>query len=287
MESGAALKEETFEDLARRVDKISGDVQRLTDDDAKMKAVALKDAVEAFNKLGLTRIVQKLKADERGKQLLFELVDDPAVYALFALHGIVKPDLSPKIVQVLEDVRPFMQSHGGDVEFVKIEGSTVFVRLQGSCNGCSQSAVTLRNNVEEAVKSNFPQITNVEVVPNEPAAPSLVQIAPAGNSQMKGWTKTLAIEDLPPGKMRAFEAAVTNILLVNVDNRLAAYRNECPHQGLPLDGGFLDAESCVLSCPWHGFRFDAANGECLTAPTAQLEVFPLRVQDGFIFVRAT
>lgn len=277
--------EETFEDLASRVDKIWGDVQRLTDEDAKMKAVALKDAVEAFNKLGLTRIVQKLKSDEAGKRLLFELVDDPAVYALFALHNIVKADLSPKIIQVLEGVRPFMQSHGGDVEFVRVEGSTVFVRLQGSCNGCSQSAVTLRNNVEEAVKSNFPQITNVEVVPNEPAAPLLVQIAPASNLQNKGWTKTLAVEDLPSGKMLAFETSITNILLVNTDNRLAAFRNQCPHQGLPLDGGFLDAEASVLSCPWHGFRFDAANGECLTAPTAQLEAFPLRVQDGFIFVR--
>ena len=285
MEAATQVKEETFEDLARRVDKVFGDVNLLSDADAKMKAVALKDAVEAFNKLGLTRIVQKLKSDEAGKRLLFELVDDPAVYALFALHGIVKQDLSPKIVQVLESVRPFMKSHGGDVEFVKIEGETVFVRLQGSCNGCSQSAVTLRNNVEEAVKSNFPQIKAVEVVPNEPPAPSLVQIAPAGNLQNKGWTKTLAIEDLPVGKMRAFETSVTNILLVNADNKLAAFRNECPHQGLPMDGGFLDSEACVLSCPWHGFRFDASNGECLTAPTAQLEAFPLRVQDGFIFVR--
>ena len=277
-------KEETFEDAARRVDKILGDVQRLTDDDAKMKAIALKEAVEAFNKLGLTRIVQKLKADEHGKRLLFELVDDPTVYGLFALHGIVKADLSPKIVQILEDVRPFMQSHGGDVEFVRVEGATVFVRLQGSCNGCSQSAVTLRNNVEEAIKTNLPQITNVEVVPNEPA-PSFVQIQPAANLNVKGWTKTLAVGDLPADKMISYQSSTTNILLVNVDNRLAAYRNECPHQGLPLDGGFFDAESCVLACPWHGFRFDAANGECLTAPTVQLTVFPLRVQDGFIFVR--
>lgn len=279
------VKEETFEDLASRVDKVFGDVQQLDDVDARVKAVALKDAVEAFNKLGLTRIVQKLKADDAGKRLLYELVDDPAVYALFALHGIVKADLSPKIVQVLETVRPFMQSHGGDVEFVKVEGNTVFVRLQGSCNGCSQSAVTLRNNVEDAIKSNFPQIETVEVVPNEPPAPSLVQIAPAGNLQNKGWTKTLAVADLPPGKMTAFETSVTNILLVNAADRLAAFRNECPHQGLPLDGGFLDAEACVVSCPWHGFRFDAANGECLTAPTAQLEAFPLRVSDGFIYVR--
>lgn len=76
-----------------------------------------------------------------------------------------------------------------------------------------------------------------------------------------------------------------NILIINVDNRLSAYRNECPHQGLPLDGGMLEADEGILTCPWHGFKFDANSGECLTAPAAQLEVFPLRIEDGKILVR--
>ena len=61
--------------------------------DHRTRAVALKDAVEAFHRAGLTQIVRTLKADPRGMELLLELVDDPNVYALFAMHGIVKADL--------------------------------------------------------------------------------------------------------------------------------------------------------------------------------------------------
>ncbi len=54
---------------------------------------------------------------------------------------------------------------------------------------------------------------------------------------------------------------------------------------MPLDGGSLDPETGVLVCPWHGFRFDCASGECLTVPEAQLEGLPLRVESGRIVVR--
>jgi nitrite reductase/ring-hydroxylating ferredoxin subunit len=81
------------------------------------------------------------------------------------------------------------------------------------------------------------------------------------------------------------EAQPDSILLVNLENRLSAYRNACAHQGRPLDGGLFDAESGTITCPWHGFCFDAGSGECLTAPQAQLEPFPLKVQDGVIWVR--
>jgi nitrite reductase/ring-hydroxylating ferredoxin subunit len=81
------------------------------------------------------------------------------------------------------------------------------------------------------------------------------------------------------------DTQLCSILILNTDNRLSAYRNACPHQGLPLDGAMFDAQSCELTCQWHGFKFVATTGECLTAPQAQLEAFPLRVQDGYVWVR--
>ncbi|HQU85974.1 MAG TPA: NifU family protein [Pyrinomonadaceae bacterium] len=278
------MQEETFEKIAERIDKALKNVNEIEDDNAQMHALGLKTAIEDFHKFALTKIVQKLKADERGKELLFELVDEPSVLAVLQLHGIIKPNLSARIVQVLDYVRPYMQSHGGDVEFVNVENETVFVRLMGSCNGCSQSAVTLREGVEEAILTNIPQIKSVQVVPNEPS-PSLIQIESLSNSKTKGWIETLSIEEVPTGKMKCFRDETHNILLINIENRLSAFRNECPHQGLPLDGGMLEADERMLTCPWHGFKFDANSGECMTAPAAQLESFPLRVENGKILVR--
>ncbi|MCX7789643.1 MAG: NifU family protein [Chloroflexaceae bacterium] len=274
---------ETLETLAERVDRAMAEVRAL-DEGARNRAVALKQAVEAFHKAGLTTIIQRLKADPRGKELLFELVDDPLVYALFAMHGLVRLDLATRVARVLEQVRPFMQSHGGDVELVEVREATVFVRLHGACNGCSMSAVTLREGVEEAILSQIPEIRQVEVLPNEPG-PALILPEAIGVRAETGWTRGPRVEDVPPGTMVALRAGPVEALIVNLDNRLSAFRNACAHQGLPLDGGLLDPATGTLTCPWHGFCFDAESGECLTAPQAQLEPFPLRVEEGVIWVR--
>lgn len=78
-----------LESLAKRVDAAIAALETL-EPAARAKAEAVKEAIEAFHKAGLTTIVKSLKADPRGKELLFSLVDDPTVHALFTLHGIVK-----------------------------------------------------------------------------------------------------------------------------------------------------------------------------------------------------
>ncbi len=74
--------------------------------------------------------------------------------------------------------------------------------------------------------------------------------------------------------------ALTEIIVVNTGQRLSAYRNECAHEGLPLDNAVLDIYNGTLTCPWHGFCYDATSGECLSAPGAQLEQVPLRIDSG-------
>ena len=155
--------EPTFEDLAKRVDDA---VTALDDLDPAARKVAeeLQEAVEAVHKAGLVTIVRRLRADEAACQVLFGLVDDPVVHLLLTLHGIVRPDPVTNANQVLEGVRPQLHSHGGDVSLVRIEDGTAFVRLEGACNGCSMSSVTLRNLVEEALVQGVPAVTKVEVV---------------------------------------------------------------------------------------------------------------------------
>ncbi len=277
-----------LERLAQQVDQALTGV-RAQSPEMQKTALALKDAIEAFHKLGLTKIIQRLKEDGRGKELLFELIDDPSVYALFAMHGLVREDIGTRVARVLDLVRPYMQSHGGDVELVRATPETVYIRLSGSCNGCSMSAVTLRNTVEEAIHEHLPQIHTIEVVPNEPepAAAGFVPLDSLASAPYvdHGWAIGLS----PSGVIEAvpfrWDIEGTSILVVRFHDRLQAYRNECAHLGMPLDGGNLDPETGVLSCPWHGFRYDCTNGECLTVPEAQLECLPLRIEKGRIAVR--
>ena len=273
-----------LDEAAQRVDRAIADAQAL-EGDARAKAMALKSAIETFHKVGLTEIVRKLKADPRGKELLFELAQIPAVYALFSMHGLVRADVKTRVIRVIEMVRPYMQSHGGDVSLVDVRGKTVLVRLSGNCNGCSMSAVTLRNTVEESLREHVPEIEGVEVVPSDPGADELVQLEGGPSIPGSGWVEGPRLDELDGNRPSVFESGSHNILIVPSSQGWRAYRNACAHQGLPLDGGLIDHQSGTITCPWHGFQYETESGECLSAPQCQLEPFPLRIVDGRIWVR--
>lgn len=273
--------EPTFEELAGRVDEAVAAVDALAPE-AKEAALRLKEAIEAFHKPALVAVVRALRADPRGKELLFELVDDPSVRAVLALQGIIRPPLAARAETALETVRPYLQSHGGDVELVAVEDAVAKVRLHGACNGCSMSAATLRELVEKALVENVEEIAALEVLEDEPT----VAFIPLGQVGRKasGWVAGPLADDVPAGGMVRFDLDDDSFVITNVGNRLAVFRNECVHQGLSLDGGMIDDGELV--CPWHGFRYDATSGECLSAPGAQLPQVPLRIDDGRVFIRA-
>ncbi|MDX1882167.1 NifU family protein [Mycolicibacterium sp. 120270] len=287
-----APSEPSFEELARRVDDAVAALDTL-DPSARAVAEELKSAIEAIHRAGLVTIVRRMRADDAARPVLFDLVDDSVVHLLLSLHEIVRPDPMTLANRALEAVRPQLQGHGGDVTLVRLDEGIAFVRLQGACNGCSMSSVTLRNLVEQALVENVPSITGVEVVPNEPE-PTLISpdsLFTARPSTEEGWADGGHADDVPDGEIKVVEVASASsarqvsVLLINLDHRLTAYVNECAHEALPLDNAVIDTSNGTLTCPWHGFCYDAASGECLTAPAAQLEQLPLRIDDGRIMIR--
>jgi Fe-S cluster biogenesis protein NfuA len=74
-------------------------------------------------------------------------------------------ELIEKVKAVIEKVRPMLQSHGGDIEFVDMDGGVVKVRLKGACAGCPAAQMTLSMGVERALKEEIPEVTGVEAVP--------------------------------------------------------------------------------------------------------------------------
>lgn len=69
-----------------------------------------------------------------------------------------------KIEKALEEIRPFIAQHLGDIEFVRFENSTVYVRMLGTCSGCPLSQMTLKGGVEEILKASIPEVERVEAV---------------------------------------------------------------------------------------------------------------------------
>ena len=69
-----------------------------------------------------------------------------------------------KVKDTIETIRPNLQSHGGDIEFVSVdEDNAVMVRLQGACSGCPGAQMTLKMGVERLLKEKVPQVK--EVIP--------------------------------------------------------------------------------------------------------------------------
>jgi len=65
---------------------------------------------------------------------------------------------------VLEDIRPYLQAEGGDIEFVALQGNVVQVRLRGACHGCPGAQMTLKMGVERRLREVVPDIEAVEPV---------------------------------------------------------------------------------------------------------------------------
>lgn len=74
-------------------------------------------------------------------------------------------ELESKVKNVLEQIRPYLQADGGDVEFVDLSADNVIsVRLTGMCGGCPHSQITLKNGIETAMVRAIPEIKSVESV---------------------------------------------------------------------------------------------------------------------------
>lgn len=74
-------------------------------------------------------------------------------------------ELTTKVKNVIEQIRPYLQADGGDIHFVELtEDNVVNVELQGSCGSCPFSRMTLKNGVEEAMRKALPEIKSVEAL---------------------------------------------------------------------------------------------------------------------------
>lgn len=91
------------------------------------------------------------------------LAGDVVVSSLLLLYGLHPLDLKTRVDQALERVRPFLRSHKGNVELVDVSQGVVRLRMEGSCNGCPSSAMTLKLAIEEAIYAAAPDVAAIEV----------------------------------------------------------------------------------------------------------------------------
>jgi Fe-S cluster biogenesis protein NfuA len=88
--------------------------------------------------------------------------EDELVAHLLFLHGLHPVPVHERVTGALDEVRPYLLAHGGGVELLGVDEGVVRLRLDGACNGCPSSAVTLRSAVEEAILRAAPDVERID-----------------------------------------------------------------------------------------------------------------------------
>jgi len=149
--------------LLDRLEELLADVEGF-DEDVRDRVFELLDGVDAVHRLAVTRLADILAQDLRTVRR-----EDAAVDWLFEAYGVGVDDVDTASA-ALEQVRPYLHEHGGDVEVLSVQHGVVRVRLAGACSGCTSAAETLRHGVEEALREGLPGFVAMDVAPDDGAA---------------------------------------------------------------------------------------------------------------------
>lgn len=285
------MRDQASQERVTTIERLLDEVESLPDPKSRELATELvAELLELYGE-GLGRMMELASAAGEGG-LAGELAEDDLVSHLLLVHGLHPVPVEARVQSALDEVRPYLDSHGGDVELLEVEDTVVRLRMEGSCSGCPSSAMTLKLAIEQAIAKSAPEIESVEADGANPAppAPALLQIEMAGggakessNGSMNGpadagWTNAGAIPAGAEERGALVEVSSQSVLICSVDGAQYAYRPGCPACEASLERApILNGE---LACPNCEKRFDVRRaGRCLDAPQLHLEPIPLLAGD--------
>lgn len=290
-----ANKNNDTDDKPPTLDALLNDIQSLEslikdwDETQRNTVNALTQAQDDLHKEAFSRLIRALKTEPASMDILKEAVADEVIYSVLRHHGILKATIQERLEDALASVRPYLESHAGNVELVDIAlPDTVTIRLLGACDGCPASALTLSEGIEKAIRDYCPEITTIKKakggVTAKPVDGVAVQfVSPFAHREDAGWVFACKLDSIPEGKIKVATIDANEVLLSRFANKVTCYQNACAHMGMPLDMG--ETNNGILVCPHHGFEYSLETGECLTAPEVQLHTHAVRIIDDRVEIK--
>jgi Fe-S cluster biogenesis protein NfuA/nitrite reductase/ring-hydroxylating ferredoxin subunit len=259
--------------VGSRIEELLGQLRAAGDAVAAERAEEVVRLLMELYGAGLERTVELA-----GPEALDRLVEDELVASLLILHDLHPKDTETRVREALDQVRPYLGSHAGGVELLGVEPEGVVrLRLQGSCDGCPSSTMTVKLAIERAIEEAAPEVTAVEVENlTAEREPQLLQIQPL----RREWEVVEGLEGLDAGGLTAVEVAGASVVVCQIGSELYAYRDRCPGCGAGLAArATLEAE--VLSCGACRERYSVKlAGRGVDRPELHLVPLPLLAGDG-------
>ncbi|MGI9019642.1 MAG: NifU family protein [Solirubrobacterales bacterium] len=267
-----------------RVQELTERLERLPDQAARASADELVSAILELYGEGLERIFGAMSEEgEAGERLRERLQEDGLVASLMLIHDLYPIPLEERVSEALESVRPYMESHGGNVELLEVKDGTARISLEGSCKTCPASTSTLELAIKQALDEAAPDLEALIVEGAENLQPAVsgsamelpvLQVAPGEEGVQPSWFPLPGAEQIVEGEVRAAEVAGVPLVVARVEGGLLAYRDSCAgcHSALH-DGALADG---TLTCPECARNFHLPRaGRSLDDDRLQLEPVPL------------
>lgn len=277
--------------VAERVGGLLAEIGAIADPRLTGRTEDLVSLLMQFYGAGIQRMMEIADdADLLEGELLDRFIQDELVSSLLVIHDLHPVDLDTRVRVALDKVRPYLGSHGGDVEILGIEGDVVRLRMEGSCSSCPSSAVTLNFAIEKAILEAAPEISRIEAEEASPQGAPLIQLAPRpGHVDVAGpavptrseWLALDPAERPGPAGLRSIELGDLRILVCRAGNELYAYRDRCPNCRSGLGDGRLIEPN--LRCATCGHTFDVRRaGRSVDDSDLHLEPLPLLSDGGSV-----
>ena len=155
-------EEKEFQQRIQRVEELVRKIESVADPDTRASAIELMQSLMDLHSAGLERMMEiTFQNGEAGSQIIDNFARDELVGSLLLLYGLHPLPLEERVIQALDNVRPYLRSHGGNVELLSVMDGVVRLRLAGS--GCASTAATLRLAIEGAVYDAAPDMTALQV----------------------------------------------------------------------------------------------------------------------------
>jgi Fe-S cluster biogenesis protein NfuA/nitrite reductase/ring-hydroxylating ferredoxin subunit len=276
--------------LVERVQELQTMLDRAEGSETRALAEELVSTIVQMYGAGLERILETLLgAGPEGSRIAAALGEDQLVATLLLIHDLHPVPLEQRVQAALDSVRPYMDSHGGNVALLSLSDGVARIRLQGSCSDCSASSVTLELAIKQALEDAAPDLEGLEVEGVAPQMTGLaLPMADAGGTELPvvmspAWLDLDGVAEAPEGSLTAIAVAGAELIVANVDGTLLAYRDACAQCGGPLRDGTLAAGA--LRCPSceRSFFLPRA-GRSMDEERLQLEPVPLLHEQGRVKV---
>ena len=283
---------------AERIEMLIQEVTELPDTRARTTVEELVQALLDMYGEGLARILElTAQSGASGQALIEAFTKDDLLSSLFLLHELHPEDIETRVARALVEVRPYLKSHGGNVELVKVDNGVAYLRLEGSCHGCPSSTITLKLAIEEAIYKAAPDLVELQVEGvTDPPPPPGIQVtfvpprrrknATQTTEQKGAWTMVGELNSLLEGTLKVITVEGEPLLFCQISGTYYAYHDHCSSCDASLDGSRV--EGTTLICSSCGRQYDICRaGRCLDTSNVFLEPIPLLMENDKVKVALT